>query len=326
MKQRFMFGSFAILILVIGFSLASSQIQSVAAFTALFQQNEELVRGAQLYDNWLVVTQSDAPSGNHPIWSRQTDNTRSGEDTWLCVSCHGWDYQGKDGAYRSGTNYTGFPGVFQPISKSEIEFRAILQGQDDQEHNFSTYLSNGDLDALIVFLQDGVIDDNVFIDPVSLKVLNGDLDNGKRLYDTGCASCHGADGQMISFRYEGQTIVLGTLAEQDPWRFLHRTRFGTARAPEMTIGFNLGWSAQDGRDVLLYSQTFPTGRTQPGGPSMPEGPAGETTQPGGPARNIITGILTALAAMATGLGFALVLGGLLIGTLLLVVWLMRGRK
>ena len=326
MKQRYVYVSFAILILAIGLSLASSQIQTVMAFTSLFQQDHQLVRGAQLYDDWLTITQTDAPTGDHPIWSRQTGNTRSGEDTWLCASCHGWDYLGKDGAYRSGANYTGFPGVYQAIKKSERELRTILQGELDPEHDFSGYLNNEDIDALIVFLQDGVIDDTVFIDPVSLQVLNGDLDHGKQLYEAGCASCHGPDGQTIRFRYEGQTVVLGTLAEQDPWRFLHRTRFGTARAPEMVIGSDLGWTADDGRDVLLYSQTFPTGLTPSNGPSMTNEDQDQAAQPGGPAGNWITGILTALAAMATSLGFAVILGGFLIGTLLLVVWLIRGRK
>ncbi len=325
MKRRLLSGSFAILILVLGLGIGFNRIQSAAAFSALFQPEDLLVRGAQLYDDWAAVTKSQPPAGNHPIWARQSTNTRSGPDTWQCVSCHGWDYQGKDGAYRSGSNYTGFPGVYRPEAQSETSLRAALTGDLDPEHDFSAFLENDDISALVKFLQEGLIDDNEFIDPVSLKVLDGDLQNGKQRYDSSCASCHGADGQSISFRFEGQTVVLGTLAEQDPWRFLHRTRFGTARAPDMTIGYQLGWTAQDGRDVLLYAQTFPTGREAPLGPSLPD-EGGLADQPGGPAGNFLTGILTALAAMATSLGFAIILGGVLIGVLLLVVWLMRGRK
>jgi len=47
---------------------------------------------------------------------------------------------------------------------------------------------------------------------VSLKVLNGDLENGKTLFDDVCAECHGEDGRLIRFRYEGQEIILGKLA------------------------------------------------------------------------------------------------------------------
>jgi len=94
----------------------------------------------------------------------------------------------------------------------------------------------------------------------------------------------------------------------------------------MTIGLNLGWSPQEGRDVLLYAQTFAAGLEQPPSPSMGDQPSGTVGQPGGPANNLITGILTALGAMAASLGFALVLGGLLVGILLLVVWSIRNRK
>ncbi len=315
-----------IVILMLATGLIVFHFQSALAFNTLFQPDEQLVRGAQLYDDWTQVTGQAPPEGSHPIWARQTTNTRSGVDTWRCVSCHGWDYQGKDGAFASGANYTGFPGVYDAQSLPLDELKAILSGQKDPQHDFTPYLNDADLTALAIFIRQGVIDDNRFIDPVSLKPIGGDLQNGKALYEQGCASCHGSDGQTITFRYEGQTVSLGTLAVQDPWRFLHRTRFGTARAPQMTIGLNLGWSPQEGRDVLLYAQTFATGLEQPLGPSLGDQPGGIVSQPGGPANNIITGILTALGAMAASLGFAIVLGSLLVGILLLVVWSIRNRK
>lgn len=324
MSKPFLFTLIAILMLATGLTALYSQ--PALAFNSIFQADEQLVRGAQLYDDWTQVTGITPPQGNHPIWARQTTNTRSGVDTWRCVSCHGWDYLGKDGSFASGANYTGFPGVYASQSQPLDELKAALSGKKDPQHDFSTYLSDADLTALAVFIRQGVIDDSRFIDPVSLKPIGGDLQNGKDLYEQGCASCHGADGQKITFRYEGQTVSLATLAVRDPWRFLHRTRFGTARAPEMTIGLNLGWSPQEGRDVLLYAQTFAAGLEQPPSPSMGDQPSGTVSQPGGPANNLITGILTALGAMAASLGFALVLGGLLVGILLLVVWSIRNRK
>jgi hypothetical protein len=111
----------------------------------------------------------------------------------------------------------------------------------------------------------------------------------------------------------------------DPWRFLHKTRFGTP-GTDMVIGYDLGWTAQDGRDVLLYAQSLPSGlEVEPQEPSL-EGRSGESTQPGGPAQSIFTGMLTALGAVFTGLGFAVLLGLFLVGVLLVVVWLVRGSK
>lgn len=326
MNKSFQVASFTILILVLVAGVIFSQSQPALASNSIFQQDSQVVRGAQLYDDWTQLVQVQVPGGNQPIWGRQSTNTRSGVDTWLCVSCHGWDYQGKDGAFRTGDEYTGFPGVFESRDQSVASLGSILAGQADPNHDFSPYLSAQDMEALAAFIREGTLDDNQFIDPVSLKVLGGDLAAGKSKYEQGCASCHGADGQQISFRYQGQTVVLGTLAVQDPWRFLHRTRFGTARASDMTIGVELGWTPQDGRDVLLYAQSFPTGFGQAVDPSLGGQEPGVVEQPGGPAGNFFTGILTALGAMATSLGFAVLLGALLVGILFLVVWVIRSRK
>ncbi|MHB0922493.1 MAG: c-type cytochrome [Bellilinea sp.] len=322
--KKFFFGG--LLILIVSLSLGVL-VQSGWAHSLNQQTDELVIQGGQLYDDWTKLIQP-APTleGSHPIWGQQTTNTLSGVDTYRCVSCHGWDYQGADGAFRSGANFTGFPGIYDAREQDAAALEDALTGGLNQEHDFSSYLDDSDREALIAFIQNGLIDDNLYIDMVSLKVLNGDLENGKALYLAACAECHGDDGRLIQFRYEGQDINLGKLAIQDPWRFLHRTRFGTARAPEMVIGTELGWTAQDGRDVLLFAQTLPTGMEEPGEPSIGEQTPGTGEQPGGPASNIFTGILTALGAMATGLGFALVLGALLIGIIFLVVWFLRGRK
>lgn len=323
MKKVFLSG-LLILIVLLGLGLLS---QRGIASSAGQQVDEQVVRGGQLYDDWTRLVQSPPEAGStHPIWERQTANTLSGSDTYRCVLCHGWDYQGADGAFRSGAGYTGFPGIYTARDMSPEDLEGVLRGTADQEHDFSSYLSSADIAALVAFIQNGLIDDDLYIDKVSLKVLNGDLENGRTLFDEICADCHGEDGKLIQFRYEGQEIILGKLAVQDPWRFLHRTRFGTARAPEMAVGADLGWTAQDGRDVLLYAQTLPTGFETGEMPSFGEQTPGAGKQPGGPASNVFTGILTALGAIATGAGFALVLGAVLIGVLFLLVWFLRSRK
>lgn len=286
---------------------------------------EDVVQGARLFDDWTVsAAAGETPLGDHPMWSRQTLNTQSGVDTWRCVTCHGWDYQGKDGAFRSGAYATGFEGVMNASVMDTTTLVGVLSGEEDPQHDFSPYLSPVELEQLAKFIQFGVIDDNQFINSVSRKVETGDLANGKNKYETSCQSCHGADGTALTFRYEGNQISLGTLAVQDPWRFLHRTRFGTARAPEMTIGAEIGWSAVDGRDVLYYVQNnFPSGfEAAKSTPAVIE----EVENQGGPAQSWFTGILTALGAMVTSLGFAVLVGAALIGIILLLVWLLRSRK
>ena len=318
--KRFM-SFLMILILFVAISITSI---SVSARENL-QEISPVSRGAQIYDDWTEVVPGAAlPVGDHPLWSRQTNNTRTGEDTWRCVVCHGWDYQGSTGAFRSGSYFTGFSGILQTASFDNRELVSALDGSSDAQHNFTSILSEDDVESVIAFIQTGLIDDNEFIDLVTRKVIGGDFNNGKQKYQQACSSCHGEDGTMATFRYEGTEVALGTLAIQDPWRFLHRTRFGTARAPEMPLGYELGWTPEDGRDVVYYVQS-----------SLPTGFEVVENQPidiepvenlGGPAQNWFSGIVTAFGAMATSLGFAVLLGALFVGIILLLVWLLRNKK
>ncbi len=289
------------------------------------QDEIKIARGGQLYDQWsAVLVDKTVPPGNQPIWSRQSMNTRSGADTWRCVSCHGWDYQGTDGAISGTANDTGFSGILDAANQTKEEIENQIGGKNDPQHDFSTFFDQEDIDDLTAFIQDGLIDDNQYIDLVTRKVINGDVQNGKSKYENACASCHGEDGTGLTFRYEGTEIALGTLAVQDPWRFLHRTRFGTARAPEMAVGINLGWTPQDGRDVVFYAQSS----LKSGFENIEGTPAviAPVENKGGPAKNIFSGILTAFGAMATSLGFAVLLGAALVGIILLLVWLLRSRE
>lgn len=281
------------------------------------------VRGAMLYDNWFATLNVTAPAGDMPLWATQSANTRSGEDTWRCVSCHGWDYQGKDGAYGSGSNFTGFPGVARAREMTVEEISAALTGETNPQHDFSSYFNEADLTDLAEFLQ---IAQSDYINPATFKVEGGDIAAGKKLYDEQCSSCHGADGALIKFRFEGRDAALGTLAVLDPWRFLHKTQYGTP-GTEMVIGADLGWSLENGRDVLLYAQSLPSGlEAESVQPPLAAGDGEEAEAMGGPASNVFTGIATAFGAMFTGLGFAILLGAFLVGVIFLVVWLVRDRK
>ncbi len=284
----------------------------------------DIPHGGALYDNWIAATGQQAPAGNHPLWSRQANNPLSGPDTWRCIACHGWDYQGKDGAYRSGTNYTGFPGVLADAqTQSVADITDILSGENDPSHDFSKYIDTAGLNDLAAFIKTATINDNQYIDPFTYDVIGGDSTHGKTLYNSACATCHGDDGARINMNFEGVQAGLGTLASIDPWRFLHKTRFGTAGTP-MVIGYTLGWNPQDGRDVLLYAQqTFKTGLEKP--TILPVLPGDQTTA-GEPAQNVFTGFLTAIGAVMATAGFTMLLGAILVIILFIVLWSMRNNK
>jgi thiosulfate dehydrogenase len=296
----------------------------LAGTSLVFAQGADVAAGAQLYDKWYAVT-GTLPEGDMPIWSRQSSNTRSGPETWRCSECHGWDYRGYEGGFAAGSHYTGFPGILrlvQPMTTDEIVDH--LKGGKDPAHDFSAYLSESQMQQLAVFLKEGLIDDAQYIDSVSLQVLDGDPAHGKTLYESTCAKCHGADGGQIVFRGEGIDETLGDVARRDPFRFLHRTRFGVA-GTQMPVGVELGWAPEDGRDVLAYAQTLPASKT----PVEP-GPAAGESEPaptlGGPANDLWSGIVTGVAAFLGTIGASILFLSVLVGIGVLVVWALRGRK
>ena len=239
--------SMAVLISIITLLIVSASLAAEATPTP-----DDIIRGAQLYDKWFAVLGVEPPAGNMPIWSRQSTNTRSGGDTWRCSECHGWDYRGAQGEYQSGSHYTGFPDLYILLPDLSVEdIVSHLHGNIDPAHDFSAYLDDTSLTQLAYFLKFGTIDDTAYINPISLRVVEADFDHGKELFQSTCIKCHGEDGKKIIFRTEGIDEYLGSVATRDPWRFLHRTRFGTA-GTSMPVGYTLGWTPADGRDITRW--------------------------------------------------------------------------
>lgn len=284
----------------------------------------ELVEGAQLYDKWYAALGVAEPEGDIPVWGRQSNNTRSGAETWRCAECHGWDYMGAQGAYASGSHATGFPGLLGVVvSMSKADIVAHLKGAGDPQHDFSAYIPDSAMQEIAVFLQEGLIDDSEFINLVSLKVIDGNLAHGRELYDATCMACHGADGTQILFRSEGLDETLADVANRDPFRFLHRTRFGVA-GTEMPVGYELGWTPADGRDVLMYAQSLARGKQPVATPKTPS--VEDSRQVGAPPTSLWVGILTGIGAFFVTFGSALLIltGLVLVGAL--VVFALRRRN
>lgn len=327
MKRLIIIPLIALFVLV---SLFSSNVQASPFRSQRSLQEEppppeDLIAGAILYDRWFAAIGQEAPEGDMPLWGRQTTNSRSGPDTWRCVECHGWDYKGAQGAYGSGSHFTGFPNISALVPNlAEQEIVDHLKGSKDPAHDFSSYMDDASLGKLALFLKFGLIDDDQFIDDVSLNVIGGDPERGKELYDQVCANCHGADGTLIVFRTEGVDEYLGSVASRDPWRFLHRTRFGVAGV-DMPVGAKLGWKAEDGRDVLAYVQTLPVGLITP----TPQ-PASAFETPsslvgGPPTTSLLGGMVTGLGSIFLVCLASFVFLGVLVGMGALVVSALRKR-
>jgi len=216
----------------------------------------DAIAGGRLYDNWMVELDLNPPDGNQPIWDRQSDSTRSGRVTWRCKECHGWDYQGAEGVFGpDAIRYTGFSGVAGTIGLNIEEVKAWLNGSNDPEHNFLELTNSGVLDDLTAFLLTMQVDTNLLLDRQT-GLSYGDEVNGRNLFISACAECHGVSGRSINFATAGNPLFIADVAIADPWRTIHRTRFGLP-ASNKPASEELGWSLREVSDVLAYMQSLP---------------------------------------------------------------------
>jgi thiosulfate dehydrogenase len=234
---------------------SDEDVADVLAYVQGFTSEAALSGGGQLYDKWWSVLNLDEPTDNHPLWATQSTNTRSGVDTWRCKECHGWDYKGAEGAYGSGSHFTGFPGILSDASLSEEELLGWLDGAANPEHDFSGLMEEFALQALVAFIKNEMADINPYIDADG--TVNGDPAIGRELYEGTCASCHGVDGKRMNFGSPDEPEYVGTIAAENPWEFFHKASFGHPGVP-MPAGRALGWTLEQIADTLIYAQTLPT--------------------------------------------------------------------
>lgn len=221
--------------------------------------NADVARGGALYDKFWKVAGVTAvePTEDHPFWAMQDTNTRSGADTWRCKECHGWDYKGVDGAYGSGSHQTGIAGIFGTTLSAQQAFDKIKTN-----HGFGNAgLSDDDIWDLTKFVLEGQIDTDTIINAGG--AFTGAVNTGQTLYDSGigtnvaCAVCHGADGLTpppgAAADFED---FPGLLANENPWEFQHKVRFGQPGTgmPSSVTG---GGTTQNVADLGAYAQTLP---------------------------------------------------------------------
>jgi thiosulfate dehydrogenase len=255
--------SAAVVVLIVAACAQATEVPAPTAqppiptATLLPELTGDPVRGGQLYDAWWGVTGADKPTTDQPLWSTQTTNTRTGADTWRCKECHGWDYQGKDGAYGSGSHSTGFVGVFGVRDQPPAEILAILTGGTNPDHDFSTVMDDRALTDLALFLAQAQMETAELIN-ADMTPTDGNVDAGQALYEGTCMACHGPQGTAINFGDAAEPEYVGTIAADNPWEFLHKVRFGQPGAT-MPSAITGGWPTENLIDLLAYAQTLPTG-------------------------------------------------------------------
>jgi len=232
----------------------------------------DAVRGGQLYDRWWTVTGAPEPLGTHPLYP--PIGQQSGSATFRCKECHGWDYQGVNGAYGSGSHFTGIPGVFGTTRSPQAIFDLLKADPDvtPNGHDMDAFgLTDGDLWDVVKMTLEGVIDTDVYINTGSAEVFlsSHNIFLGNFWYDTMCASCHDdpfdtdpvthlqRKGTRFNFATPADPEYIGTVANANPWEFLHKMRFGHPGTPMPMLDL-LGWSVDQTAAIGKFSVTLPT--------------------------------------------------------------------
>jgi len=226
-----------------------------------------VVRGGLIYDKFWIAVETDEPTTDHPLWASRPDtesNSRTGSDTWRCKECHGWDYQGVNGAYATGSHRTGIAGIFGTTLSAQDVFD-LLKNDSPTTTNGHGYgaagLSDADIWNAAKFVLEGQIDTDTIIDGGG--AFTGTAATGQTLYDSGigvnigCAVCHGSDGLTPpSSASEGFDDFVGAVANGNPWEFQHKVRFGQP-GTSMPSAVDGGGTSQDVADLGAYAQTIP---------------------------------------------------------------------
>jgi thiosulfate dehydrogenase len=209
-----------------------------------------LAFGGRLYDQWWAVLFTDPPIRTHPSYPNAGRKPVS--ESWRCVSCHGWDYRGQDGAYGSGLNYTGIVGIDGAIGGDPRGIVGVLR---DDTHGFTEELVPDDAAlALALFVSRGQVDAKNLVDPQTGQFA-GDPERGRAIFQNLCAICHDFDGRAWIEGEAGIGNTLGAIANNDPWRAMHKVMNGQTYA-DMPAMRALGLRTV--LDILSYVQTLPT--------------------------------------------------------------------
>lgn len=220
-----------------------------------------VAQGGRLYDNWWVTCGMSEPQNAHPAYPA-TVGKQSGATTWRCKECHGWDYQGKDGAYQSGSHFTGIRGVTAYAGREEAAIVAILK---DEKHRYGALMSEELLGRIALFVSKGQIDVGARIDAKTKKVSGNQL-VGRRIFDKQCIACHGTQGRAMNFSGDpAKPEFVGTIAADNPWEMLHKIRNGQPNAVMDDARMRARASDPDGsgRGQMMMGMHMIRGRAMP---------------------------------------------------------------
>ena len=202
MENKIRIGMFSLVILA----------TSCMTGSAFAETESSKARGGQLYDKWYAVVGADKPTTSHRLYPTDKKYAKEPKSNWRCKECHGWDYMGVDGAYKSGKHASGIKGINGAKGRDMGEIIALLK---DEKHGYGDKLGDADLKDLAMFVSAGQEDMNPYIDRADKKP-KGDAAQGAAYFNTLCANCHGKDGK----KPKGMKPFAKQMG--NPWEVMHK--------------------------------------------------------------------------------------------------------
>lgn len=210
---------------------------------------QDVVWGGMLYDKWWKVLKLESPDQKHPAYP--SEGSAKASDSWRCKECHGWDYQGKAGAYSRGSHFTGIIGINSSANADITKIQTILA---DKTHQYDTVLPESALQQLSTFVSQGQIDMSQWIDATTQKA-KGDAKSGGQLFHTLCVKCHDKDKSTYPDQSEdagGNSLEeLAALSRENPWETLHKIRVSQPAAAMPAL---LSLDVQQQVDIVRFLQ------------------------------------------------------------------------
>jgi mono/diheme cytochrome c family protein len=209
----------------------------------------KIAAGGRLYDKWWAALDTDKPKTVHPAYP--ASGKQQNGNSWRCVECHGWDYLGKNGQSYSGDHYTGFRGVNHAEGWAPKRIEKLLRSAP---HNYTAeMIPDEQLNWLALFISEGQHDARRLINAKTGKA-RGNIERGREIYQSVCASCHGYDGKAVNLGSTEKPSYVGTEANASPYEMFHRIR----NSPAGTAMAGLrAFPMRDSIAVLAYTQTLP---------------------------------------------------------------------
>ena len=209
-----------------------------------------LAAGGRIYDNWWLALGRKKPEGSHPAYPKTGQAT--GENTFRCKECHGWDYRGRDGEYAEGKHATGIKGIRGAEGRSPAAILAMLRAAP---HSYSeAMLTNAELMRVAQFVSRGQHNVTRYIEAKS-GTIRGDALRGRGIFETTCAVCHGYDGRLLNWGTKAEPEFIGTAVEISAPEVLHKIRNAHPGAAMISLR---SFPIKDAVDVLAYATTLPT--------------------------------------------------------------------